>query len=309
MRGRCFIMNNYDNLEYRKFTKKSELDRVLNTLQGIISGIKLDSKLNIKELEELKNWCNIYRDYINIHPFNELIPLIDTALEDNQLTEDEILDIMWLCDKLKTGSKFYDATTVGIQKLEGMLHGILADNIITDEEIINLKGWIEDHEYLAGCYPYDEIYSLLISILSDGVITNDERNLLKVFFSEFVDLKTSKNINAKELEELKKEFTIQGICAIAPEIKFENNKFCFTGASNKTTREGFKNIVTSLNGNFSTSISSKTNYLVIGNEGNPCWAYSCYGRKVEDAIKLRKNGHKILIIHENDFWDCIDDLA
>lgn len=302
-------MRNYDDLSYRKFTKKSEMDKVLNTLQGILTGITIDHQLNAAELKELKNWCDIHREYLDMHPFNELIPLIDSALEDNELTEDEVLDILWLCDKLRTGSKFYDTLTAGIQKLEGMLHGIMADNIITDYEIIKLKSWIEDHEYLVGCYPYDEIYSLLVTILADGIVTDDERDLLKVFFSEFVNLNNSENINQLEIDELKKQITIDGICAMCPDITIENHRFCFTGASNKTTREGFKNIVTSLKGKFTTSVSSKTNYLVIGNEGNQCWAYSCYGRKVEEAINLRKNGHKVVIVHENDFWDCIDELV
>jgi len=33
-----------------------------------------------------------------------------------------------------------------------------------------------------------------------------------------------------------------------------------------------------------------------------------YGRKVEKAIQLRKEGHKIILVHENDFWDAIEDL-
>ncbi|GMA55471.1 hypothetical protein GCM10025857_68280 [Alicyclobacillus contaminans] len=48
-----------------------------------------------------------------------------------------------------------------------------------------------------------------------------------------------------------------------------------------------------------------TDYLVVGDQGNPCWAFSCYGRKVEKAVKLRKQGRRILIIHEVDFWDAL----
>jgi SH3-like domain-containing protein len=47
---------------------------------------------------------------------------------------------------------------------------------------------------------------------------------------------------------------------------------------------------------------------LIGDEGNPCWVFSCYGRKVEKAIQYRKSGLPILIIHENDFWNAIRQL-
>ena len=56
------------------------------------------------------------------------------------------------------------------------------------------------------------------------------------------------------------------------------------------------------------SVSTKTDYLVVGNAGNPCWAYACYGRKIEAAMNLRKEGGKVIIVNETDFWDVIDDL-
>jgi hypothetical protein len=59
---------------------------------------------------------------------------------------------------------------------------------------------------------------------------------------------------------------------------------------------------------FNNNVVKDTNYLVVGNKGNPCWVYSCYGRKVEKAVELRKAGHKIMIIHEDDFWDAVADL-
>lgn len=51
--------------------------------------------------------------------------------------------------------------------------------------------------------------------------------------------------------------------------------------------------------------SKKVDYLVIGAEGNPCWSYACYGRKVERAVELRKEGLRIMIVHERDFHDAL----
>ena len=56
------------------------------------------------------------------------------------------------------------------------------------------------------------------------------------------------------------------------------------------------------------SINKRTDYLIVGDNGNPAWAFSCYGRKVEKALSLRKDGHTITMIHEFDFSDIIDDL-
>jgi NAD-dependent DNA ligase len=68
-------------------------------------------------------------------------------------------------------------------------------------------------------------------------------------------------------------------------------------------------LVVDLGGKITNNISKKLNYLVIGAAGNPCWAYACYGRKVEQAVSLRKAGFKLQIIHESDFHDAVADAG
>ncbi|WP_026974233.1 BRCT domain-containing protein, partial [Alicyclobacillus contaminans] len=70
-------------------------------------------------------------------------------------------------------------------------------------------------------------------------------------------------------------------------------------------RADIQKVVIEHGGRFSNSVTVDTDYLVVGDQGNPCWAFSCYGRKVEKAVKLRKQGRRILIIHEVDFWDAL----
>jgi hypothetical protein len=65
--------------------------------------------------------------------------------------------------------------------------------------------------------------------------------------------------------------------------------------------------VNRLGGDVLNGVNAKLNYLVIGADGNPCWAYACYGRKVEKAVELRKKGKRIVIVHENDFHDALAD--
>lgn len=303
------MSNTYEKQEYRKFTGKSESDKFLNNLKGILNGISSDSEINPTEVFELQNWCSLLGEYSERKPFDELLPMISEALSDNILTLEEINDILWVIDKFVTKSKntFYDPITHGLQQLHGFLHGILADNIIDNNEVDRLNTWLKCHEYLTGYYPYDEISSLLTSILSDKVITDDEKNILKVYFSDFIDANSSLSIDFSEIEDLKNDYTVDGICALCPEIEFENKTFCFTGASSKATRKDFEDLIPTLGGTFSKGITKKVDYLIIGDNGNVCWAYSCYGRKVEQAVNLRKNGSKITIIHENDFWDAVED--
>lgn len=66
--------------------------------------------------------------------------------------------------------------------------------------------------------------------------------------------------------------------------------------------------IESLGGKFNNNVTKKTRYLVVGNKGNPCWTFSCYGRKIKEAIKLRQEGQKLVIVSESDFWDIIEDM-
>jgi NAD-dependent DNA ligase len=92
-------------------------------------------------------------------------------------------------------------------------------------------------------------------------------------------------------------------------VVFQGKVFGFTGASTKYSRKEFEEIVQALGGIVARSVSKKLDYLIIGADGNPCWAYACYGRKVEMAVALRKAGARILLVHENDFHDAVADLA
>lgn len=301
-------MSLYEDMEYRKYTYKSELDKALHTLEGIIKGISLDRIINIIEIEELQNWCTLHKRFLSRHPFNELVPLIENAIQDNVLNEEEIEDILWLSNNLKTESKYYDIITSDIQKLQGILHGIMADGIINDTEIIEINEWLNENEHLVTTYPYTELCSLCTSILSDGKIDELERTTLKVFFSEFIDTANSYNINRNEIESLKKIVNISGICAVCPEINFQNT-FCFTGKSSRSMRHEIADKILSIGGIYNNNVIMDTGYLIVGNEGNPCWAFSCYGRKVEKAMQMRKQGYPIMIVHENDFWDAVADMA
>ena len=290
---------------YRIYTGKSEAHKAFNSLKGIVDGISLDTKINQKEIDELDRWCDAHEHLTNRNPFNELITNIQVIISDNVVTIDEIADMRWLIDKFQNGFDYYDRSTSDLQVLQGICHGILADGVIKDAEIKELQKWIDAHQHLSSYYPYDEILSLVTEVLADGIIDEAEKLLLKKYFNEFVNL-TDQELQEK-IDEDVRELRIEGICALDPSVQFVGNQFCFTGTSTKTSRSEIAKLIDELGGRYINSISKKTNYLVVGDNGNPCWAYACYGRKVEKAIQLRKEGHPIIIVHENDFWDIVED--
>ena len=299
-------MKNYDDMEYRRYTGKAEYEKALLTLRGILQGITIDNIVNQAELLELENWVSVHEIDVNRAPFNELIPLIKESLADGVLDQEEIEDIIYVCDQFDSDGAYYNLATLSMQLLHGIFHGLLSDFTLSDQEIRGLSEWLQNNEILTGMYPYDEIRSLVASVLSDGVITEDERNTLIAFMGEFIDCRESYNISQSDLDALKEKYMISGICALDPDLTIENKVFCFTGKSSRSRRDDIANAVEAAGGIFKNSVVKNTDFLIVGDEGNPCWAFSCYGRKVEKAVELRKSGSKIQIVHENDFWDAMD---
>lgn len=294
--------------QYRSFTKPAELHKAINTLRGIVAGISCSNGVCSMEIQELVHWCSIHAHLIDRHPFSELLPVIEKAMEDGCIDEEEQDDILWLCNNFVDEAKYYDVITSSIQFLGGLIHGIMSDGELSNAEIKTLNLWLKSNDFLQGTYPFDELSSMLYSILDDGVITEDERNCLLAFMSNLVEFKDSYNLSELDFAALREKYSVGGICARNPYIEVRKRNFCFTGESYRATRAELKEEIERWGGSFKSSVSKSTDYLVVGNGGNPCWAYSCYGRKIESAMDLRKAGAKLQIINEVDLWSVIDAL-
>lgn len=293
-----------DHSPYFGYTPKSRLDKAVKSLVGIIEGITIDQKLNEKELTFLSDWILENQELSDRHPFNELLPVVHAAFHDLVVTNEEKSDLIWLCEKLTKTTDFYDQITSDIQRLHGVLGGVIADAVITETELVGLREWLIQHEHLKTRWPYDEIDSVITGVLADGIIDDEEHKMLLSLFSDFISICDDKTISSPPIII---NDSINGLCAVCPEIQFDGSTFCFTGASSKFKRHEFEMLVSGLGGKSAKSISRSVDYLIIGADGNPCWAYSCYGRKVEAAVDLRKKGHPLMLVHENDFHDAVAD--
>lgn len=281
-------------------TSKSQADKAINSLKGILIGINLDNEVNMNEINELKNWAQKHYELVLRNPFKEFMIIIDNiSINELSLTE-TIEDLYWLCQKYESDNYYYDAVTTDLQTLQGICHGILSDGEINEKEVYDLYKWLEENEHLNSHYPYDEIRSLVLSIVSDNKITVEEILVLKAYFNQFI------NINEKSIKEKINNETIDvnisGLCTSEPNVEFLGKTFCITGVLKSGSRETLKNQIEKLGGIATDSLTKKTDYLIVGDNGNPAWAFSCYGRKVEKAINLRKEGHTIMLIHEFDFF-------
>jgi hypothetical protein len=292
-----------DHKTYVRFTSRSRLEKSIHSLLGLLKGISVDLMINERELYFLSNWLSEHEVLEGFHPYNEIVPILREALEDGEVSEEEREDLIWVCERL-CSNKFFDEITTGLQQLHGLLGGVVADGMISEDELRGVQSWMEDNEQLRKRWPYDEIESLIISVLADGSIDEDEHEALISFFAQFAEVLDDKTLSNPYILT---DSTLKGVCANSPEIAFQGSRFCLTGASSRYTRGVFAEKIKALGGEVVGSVSGRLNYLIIGGDGNPCWSYACYGRKVEKAIELRKAGAEIVIVHEFDLHDAIED--
>lgn len=299
-------MNKIDNQTLKIYTAKAQADKAISSLKGILLGINLDGNVNEKEINELKKWVISHNELITRNPFNEFMTIIENTVSNKIPPKETIEDLYWLCQKYENDNIYYNTVTSDLQILQGICHGILSDGIINEKEIFDLNKWLEENEHLNTYYPYDELRSLILSILSDNKVDDEEKVVLMAYFKQFVNLK-DKETNEKVKNETS-DIQISGLCTSDPNVTFKNKTFCITGVLKRGNRENLHDDIIKLGGTPIENVTKKTDYLIIGDNGNPAWAFSCYGRKVEKALTMRKEGHTIMLIHEFDFADIVDDL-
>lgn len=292
----------FDNNGYQIYCSAAQLEKDLNILKGIMAGINSDHNVNLHEVALIKDWINNARAFERYYPYRVFIDNLRKVIEDNIITEEEVQDINWLCQQyLNKDNPYYCAITSATQTLTGILSGITADGEINEEEIDFLNHWLDEHLFLRKTWLFDEIYRVTKEI----VFT---RHLSPNLLSEIQKIT---NMVASDLGETDNSKLIENIKLDTEhsEIVIEGKSFCITGNSLYNTRREIVEMIESNGGVAMTAVSSKTNYLLICDEKNSCWAFASYGRKVEKALQLQSSGKSnIEILYEVDFYRHLENL-
>ena len=282
-----------------KYTSKAKHDKAINTLLHILEGIAADHTVTANEWELLANWISENKSVANRHPYNQLVPPLLTAVEDRVLSEEEREDMTWLCTQLRS-NEYYSLVTQDIQHLQPVLSAIASDGTVTEAEIEQLSMWLSEREHLRKCWPYEEMDTLLTTTMQNHCIDPEEQKSLLEFCSSF----TSSNQDF-ETPHLTARMLFD-IFAVSPVISFDDYTFCFTGESKRASREEMKLLAQARGAKVVETVFPELDYLVVGVNENPCWAYCSYGRKIAQAIELRRQGSQLLIVHESDFFVALN---
>ena len=260
------------------------------------------------EVERLIGWLENHKAFRTIEPFKTVICSLDRILSDGYIDAEEKEEILDLCFMFDTHGLICNFATTAIRRLHGVLQGIALDGNIRDQEAMGLKGWLDVHAVVRGYWPFCELWEMLKRMLKDFKLDNQERAELLQYCDGFKQTRIENPIIHDQIYE--KEFMtcysavlqpFTALCERNAVVCFEDRCFCFTGPARSGPRKFLHQIVETLHGIPKNSVSRDLDYLVIGAQSSPAWAYATYGRKIEAAINLNQQGSTITILHEDDF--------
>ena len=172
-----------------------------------------------------------------------------------------------------------------------MYGGVVADGKVDDREILFLDVWLKENREYLDAFPLNMVSDRLRDILSDGVITQAEKDDLYSMLGQLV---------GGTLEE---SWVAGGNSTLLPFdqvgcIEFEDKVFCFTGKFIRGQRSVCEDLVMSLGASVVKNVVKRLDYLVIGELASRDWVAASHGRKIEKALFYREQGGCVLILSE-----------
>jgi len=226
------------------------------------------------------------------------------------------------------------------------LDDIVADSIVTGDELTDLKAQIDDvidyGELIPKCVEdlINELLGFVSGISADNIITKDEFKGLKkwlsnnpdavecwpgnLLYKKITEILADNVVDDEELKDLTQtckmiagqQFLETGaaegmateFCAQPLDSLPSNIKtICFTGKFLMGSRAEIEHQAKEIGIRvIKKGIPQHLSLLVIGSLSNPNWRYSSHGRKIEKALDNQQKGFNTLIITEENWSALLD---
>lgn len=265
--------------QFQPSFKRKEIPhkRIIDELVGILTGVGFDNYLNEKELKFIARWLNNNR---LPSEYNDVIKDLKLVLKQGYIEHYQYLRILKQLQYLKT-LKASDAKS--LYEFMALLEGISSDEIINDQEIVELKKWMDINEQFKGAYPFNQILNKLETVVSNkqinSVLETELLEMIKNFFKPTLD---------------QCEF-----------MDIKNKIVCLTGNFSFGQRSQLEKLIVLKQGVISHSITKKVDYLVLGSKGSTGYKYGKYGSKVNKALMMKSEGHKIELLSEERLMEIL----
>ena len=169
--------------------------------------------------------------------------------------------------------------TLALARLAQMCRSFTNESRLSDDRILELIRWMDDNIYLAGNYPFDPIFEKISEISREGSVSEESKAELHSLLELHADPVKHKSENC--------------------DVDFTGKAVCLTGEFQYGPRDTVTELLKSKGVTVSGSVTSKTDYLIVGGEGSTAWSCGNYGSKVKKALELQEKGKTIKIIRED----------
>lgn len=160
-----------------------EIKNAAFQLAGLIYGISLDGVITKNEYEALKSWCRENEPLCELDSFQSLHGQIRPIIDDGKVNSEEIEDLKSIINSFLAENGADKELAPNMYFLNGIFKGILASGDINTYEIYKLNQWLEKNEHLKNSTPFEELFTLIASVLEDKKVDDEEALRLKEFFS------------------------------------------------------------------------------------------------------------------------------
>lgn len=193
----------------------------------------------------------------------------------------------------RQSAEFRNDLNRSLGALVGIAQGLICDSKLNDDEIRFLDRWLRENQNISLSWPGDVVHERVRTVLQDGVVTEVERQHLAQTLQQLIggtldELADSTHVTSLAFDEVES-------------LHFQDARFCLTGDFVFAPRSVCADAIERRGGVVSSSVSRKTHYVVVGGLGSPEWKHGSFGTKLEQAMKLKREGASLLVIHE-DRW-------
>jgi|SRR5579863_8263978 len=185
-------------------------------------------------------------------------------------------------------------------ELTGLCKGLLADGILQDSEARFLIDWLRAHSEFEDEYPFNILIAKIEDALIHGVLDQDEEK-------DLIDLmlKVAGNPHASIAPAAPAAFSSLPIDYPQPPVAFNGRIFVLAGVFDYGPRSLVVDAIERRGGSVAANISRELGFLVVGNLGSDDWVHSSFGRKIEQAVALKKECPSISIISEQHWREAL----
>lgn len=197
-------------------------------------------------------------------------------------------------------SRFIRARQVAdrsIDELLGLCKGVAADGRVCQDEALYMLNWLQANDHVRDKWPANIIRVRIVEYLEDGIVDQDEREELFDLMRQIVG-----SVDAPAALNFSTSLPFDDP---QPDLLFSGQRFCLTGQFIFGPRPQCEREILSLGGSIVTAPRKSGCVVVVGLVGSRDWVHSTFGRKIETALDMRREGCPVSIVSEEHWTDCL----